>query len=121
MSHRSENPLNPSSSITDAIQTLVSLKDPQEQSNSFETQLRTFLNPSERTTHRALSLLGELIDALIEPFIASEFSISQQITSLVKFAHIACALFLKHEGASTSLSSMYGPDCYISSSTYKNS
>ena len=31
--------------------------------------------------------------------LAPEFSISQQITSLVKFAHIACALFLKHEGA----------------------
>lgn len=39
------------------------------------------------------------MNALIEPFIDPEFSISQQITSLVKFAHVACALFLKHEGA----------------------
>jgi len=56
-------------------------------------------NPSECTTHRALSLLGELVDALIQPFIDPSFSISQQITSLAKFAHIACALFLKHESA----------------------
>jgi hypothetical protein len=38
-----------------------------------------------------------MLEALVEPFINPEFSISQQITSLVKFAHIACALFLKHE------------------------
>jgi hypothetical protein len=37
------------------------------------------------------------VNALIEPFIDPEFLISQQITSLVKFAHVACALFLKHE------------------------
>jgi hypothetical protein len=39
------------------------------------------------------------VDAPIQPFIDPAFSISQQITSLAKFALIACALFLKHESA----------------------
>ncbi|KIJ93964.1 hypothetical protein K443DRAFT_134901 [Laccaria amethystina LaAM-08-1] len=54
-------------------------------------------DPSERSTHRSLSLLGEMLEALVEPFINPKISISQRITSLVKFCHIACALFLKHE------------------------
>lgn len=44
-----------------------------------------------------LSLLSEVLEAVIEPFINPEFSISQQITSLMKISHIACALFLKHK------------------------
>jgi hypothetical protein len=35
---------------------------------------------------------------LIEPFITPTLSLSDQIVSLVKFAHIACALFVKHDG-----------------------
>lgn len=54
-------------------------------------------DPSEQKTHHALSLLGEMLDALIEPFIDPTFTISQQIMSLVKFTHLACALFLEHE------------------------
>jgi hypothetical protein len=38
-----------------------------------------------------------MLEALVEPFINPKISISQRITSLVKFCHIACALFLKHE------------------------
>lgn len=38
-----------------------------------------------------------MLDALIEPFINPQFFLSQQITSLVKFAHIACAQFIKHD------------------------
>jgi hypothetical protein len=100
--------LNPSSSISDAIQAILSPKDPQDVPRAIKllkliAKLRNLdtskLNPSECTTHRALSLLGELVDALIQPFIEPSFSISQQITSLAKFAHIACALFLKHESA----------------------
>jgi len=37
------------------------------------------------------------MEALIEPFINPDFTISQQITSLVKFAHLLCALFIKHD------------------------
>ena len=38
-----------------------------------------------------------MLEALIEPFINPNLSISEQIISLMKFAHISCALFLKHE------------------------
>ncbi|KAF8240591.1 hypothetical protein L208DRAFT_1420331 [Tricholoma matsutake] len=51
----------------------------------------------QNSTHRVLSLLSEVLEAVIEPFINPEFSISQQITSLMKISHIACALFLKHK------------------------
>jgi hypothetical protein len=108
----SDNPiyslLNPNTSIVDAIHTLISPKDPQDVPRAIKllrliAKLRNLdtsdFNPSKHTTHRALSLLGELVNALIEPFIDPELSISQQITSLIKFAHVACALFLKHEGA----------------------
>jgi hypothetical protein len=56
------------------------------------------LSPSERNTHRAFCILGEIFDALIEPFITPTLSLSDQIVYLVKFAHIACALFVKHDG-----------------------
>ncbi|KAJ7121698.1 hypothetical protein C8R44DRAFT_877079 [Mycena epipterygia] len=52
---------------------------------------------SERKTHRALSLLSEMFEALLEPFINPMLSLSEQITSLIKFAHLVCALFLQHE------------------------
>ncbi|KAJ7794981.1 hypothetical protein B0H14DRAFT_2621444 [Mycena olivaceomarginata] len=55
-------------------------------------------SPSERNTHRAFCILGEMFDALIDPFITPTLSLSDQIVSLVKFAHIACALFVKHDG-----------------------
>ncbi|KAK7026943.1 hypothetical protein R3P38DRAFT_3524460 [Favolaschia claudopus] len=54
--------------------------------------------PSERNTHRAISILGEMFDALLQPFINPDLSLSSQIQSLVKFAHLACALFIKHDG-----------------------
>jgi hypothetical protein len=57
----------------------------------------TSFDPSESNTHRALSLLGEMLDALLEPFVNPDLTVSEQITNLVKFAHIACALFMKHE------------------------
>lgn len=53
-------------------------------------------NPSERVIHEALSLLGQGLEALIQPFINPSLSLSEQITSLVKCAHIFCALFRQH-------------------------
>ncbi|KAJ7858865.1 hypothetical protein B0H13DRAFT_1640313, partial [Mycena leptocephala] len=47
---------------------------------------------------RHLSLLGELFDAILTPFVDPTLSLSEQIVSLVKFAHLLCALFLKHDG-----------------------
>ncbi|KAJ7800850.1 hypothetical protein B0H13DRAFT_2390241 [Mycena leptocephala] len=54
--------------------------------------------PSEKNTHRALCLLGEMFDALVDPFINPTLSLSEQMVQLVKFAHMACALFVKHNG-----------------------
>ncbi|KAJ6543118.1 hypothetical protein B0H19DRAFT_958053, partial [Mycena capillaripes] len=54
--------------------------------------------PSENNTHRALNLLAEMFDALMEPFINPTLTLSEQLIRLVKFAHIACALFIKHDG-----------------------
>ncbi|KAJ7362407.1 hypothetical protein DFH08DRAFT_656693, partial [Mycena albidolilacea] len=53
---------------------------------------------SERNTHRAFCILGEMFDALLEPFINPALSLSDQIVSRLKFAHLACALFVKHDG-----------------------
>jgi len=98
--------LSPESFILQHIHTLLSPKDAQDVPRAIKllklsADVRnldpTDFDPSERSTHRSLSLLGEMLEALVEPFINPELSISQQITSLVKFCHIACALFLKHE------------------------
>ncbi|KAF5313760.1 hypothetical protein D9619_013711 [Psilocybe cf. subviscida] len=107
----SENPifslLNPGSAVHEKIQTLLSPKDAQDVPRAVKllkltSDLRKIdasdLNPSETSTHSALCLLGEMLDALIEPFTDPTCTLSQQIISLVKFAHIACALFMKHEG-----------------------
>lgn len=100
--------LNTDVSALERIHTLLSPKDAQDVPRAIKllnlmADLRNLdsseLDPSEQKTHSALSLLGELLEALVEPFINPELSISQQITSLVKFAHILCALFLKHETA----------------------
>jgi hypothetical protein len=98
--------LNPESSMIQRINALLSPKDMQDVPRaikllSLTADLRNLdtssFDPSESNTHRALSLLGEMLDALIEPFINPDFTISEQITSLVKFSHLLCALFLKHE------------------------
>jgi hypothetical protein len=98
--------LNPESSMIQRINALLSPKDMQDVPRaikllSLTADLRYLdtsdFDPSEANTHRALSLLGEMLDALVEPFTNPDFSISQQVVSLIKFSHIACALFLKHE------------------------
>lgn len=100
--------LNTDVSTLERIHTLLSPKDAQDVPRAIKllnltADLRNLdsssFNPSEQKTHAALSLLGELLEALVEPFTNPELSISQQITSLIKFAHILFALFLKHESA----------------------
>ncbi|KAK7034272.1 hypothetical protein R3P38DRAFT_2772359 [Favolaschia claudopus] len=39
-----------------------------------------------------------MFDSLVDPFINPTLSLSEQMIALVKFAHISCALFLKHDG-----------------------
>jgi hypothetical protein len=60
----------------------------------------TTFNPSERITHHALSLLGKILEHLLDPFIYPDKSLSEQIICLAVFAHILCALFRQHEIAS---------------------
>ncbi|KAF8867766.1 hypothetical protein CPB84DRAFT_1698363, partial [Gymnopilus junonius] len=97
---------DPSASMIQRINALLSPKDMQDVPRaikllSLTADLRNLdpsdFDPSESNTHRAISLLGEMLEALVQPFVNPDFTISQQITSLVKFAHVSCALFLKHE------------------------
>lgn len=76
-------------------------------------------NPSERIMHNALCLLGDALEALVEPFINPTLSLSQQITHLVKFAHIACALFIKH-GTSFLSNQLYGDlQCLVKNAIFQ--
>jgi hypothetical protein len=97
---------DPSAAMIQRINALLSPKDMQDVPRAIKllslvADLRNLdtsdFNPSERNTHCALSLLGETLEALVEPFTNPDLTISQQITSLVIFSHLICALFLKHE------------------------
>ncbi|KAI4519147.1 hypothetical protein K525DRAFT_206789, partial [Schizophyllum commune Loenen D] len=54
---------------------------------------RETLTPSECVVHDSLSLLGEAFHSLLEPYINRTLSLSQQVTHLVKAAHLFCALY----------------------------
>lgn len=53
-------------------------------------------DPSEAAEFEALCLLGEACDALLQPFIDPDLSLSQQIESLTKFSHLICALYVQN-------------------------
>ncbi|KAJ7741552.1 hypothetical protein DFH07DRAFT_778032 [Mycena maculata] len=53
-------------------------------------------DPSEAAEFEALCLLGELFDAMLQPFINMELSLSEQIQSLIKFSHLLCALYIQN-------------------------
>ncbi|KAF8177151.1 hypothetical protein K438DRAFT_2042191, partial [Mycena galopus ATCC 62051] len=75
--------------------------------------------PAEANTYRALCILGEMFDALLDPFINPTLSLSEQIIQLVKFAHLACALFLKH-GSDFMPNQLYGHlQCMVKSAIFK--
>ncbi|KAJ7703986.1 hypothetical protein B0H17DRAFT_1228185 [Mycena rosella] len=93
----------------ESIHALLNPKDPQDVPRAIKllclvAELRmavdsTDFTPSELKTYRALCLLGEIFDAMLEPFINPALSLSEQLISLVKFAHLICAMFIKHESA----------------------
>ncbi|KAJ2932281.1 hypothetical protein H1R20_g4818, partial [Candolleomyces eurysporus] len=100
--------LNPLSSSSQEISALLDPKDPQDVPRAIKLLTliptlrkldRVDMNPSELQTHSTLSLLGEMLEALVKPFIEPAQSLSQQITSLAKFAFILCALFIQHGSA----------------------
>ncbi|KAJ7620823.1 hypothetical protein DFH06DRAFT_942933, partial [Mycena polygramma] len=53
-------------------------------------------DPSEAAEFEALCLLGEALDALLQPFINTELSLSEQIESLIKFGHLLCGLYTQN-------------------------
>jgi hypothetical protein len=93
--------------VDEQIHTLLSPKDSQNVPRAIKlikltSDIRSLdpedFDPSELKTYRALSLLGEMLAALLDPFIDSTFTLRQQIVSLIVAAHIACALYIQHEG-----------------------
>ncbi|RXW14911.1 hypothetical protein EST38_g10936 [Candolleomyces aberdarensis] len=98
--------LNPKATTTQNLDSLLNPKDPQDVPRAIKllvmvSELRNLstarFDPTELETHRALSLLGEMLNALVEPFINPSFTITQQIKSLVRYSFLSCALYIKHE------------------------
>ncbi|KAJ7049330.1 hypothetical protein C8F01DRAFT_1352687, partial [Mycena amicta] len=54
------------------------------------------LDATEQSEYEALCLFGELLDALLQPFINTTLSLSHQTTYLVKFSFLLSAIYLKH-------------------------
>ncbi|KAJ6618014.1 hypothetical protein B0H10DRAFT_2218174 [Mycena sp. CBHHK59/15] len=91
----------------ESIHALLNPKDPQDVPRTIKllclvVEIRmvvdsTEFTPGELKTYRASCLLGKIFDAMVEPFINPTFSLSDQLIHLVKFAHLICAMFIKHE------------------------
>lgn len=64
-------------------------------------------DPSEMAEFEAICLLGELLDAWLQPFINVSLPLSEQIKSLVKFSHLLCALYMQN-GTSFLPNQLYG-------------
>lgn len=88
-----------------SIENLLHPTDPQNVSRAVKlllciVEIRTIdkssFDPSEEAEFEALCLLGEMFEFLLQPFINPRLSLSEQITSLVTFAHISCGLFLQN-------------------------
>lgn len=54
------------------------------------------MSPSERVKMRSLRLLSQLWDSVLQAFINPDLSLSEQLTSLSAFAHLAYALYTMH-------------------------
>ncbi|KAJ7861119.1 hypothetical protein B0H14DRAFT_3619975 [Mycena olivaceomarginata] len=112
----------------ESIHALLNPKDPQHVPSTVKlltlmADLRSLdssdFTPAEANTYRALCILGEMFDALLDPFINPNLSLSEQIIQLVKFAHLSCALFLKH-GSDFMPNQLYGHlQCMVKSAIFK--
>lgn len=58
-----------------------------------------FTDPADRIAFKALLILSELWDAFLEAFLSEEDSLSEQLASLSKFAHLTYALYIYHNSA----------------------
>ncbi|KAJ7925444.1 hypothetical protein B0H13DRAFT_1600490, partial [Mycena leptocephala] len=112
----------------ESIHALLNPKDPQHVPSTVKlltlmADLRSLdssdFTPAEANTYRALCILGEMFDALLDPFINPTLSLSAQVIQLVKFAHLLCALFLKH-GSDFMPNQLYGHlQCMVKSAIFK--
>ncbi|KAJ7059465.1 hypothetical protein C8F01DRAFT_1231949 [Mycena amicta] len=57
---------------------------------------KSSLDATEEAEYEALGLFGALLDALLQPFINTTLSLSQQTVYLVKFSFLLCSIYLKH-------------------------
>lgn len=57
------------------------------------------LLPSEEADLHQFHFLGEVISSFLSPFIDVTLSLEQQIISLVKYAHLICACWIRHGSA----------------------
>ncbi|KAJ7432297.1 hypothetical protein B0H11DRAFT_1760724 [Mycena galericulata] len=65
------------------------------------------LSPTDRSTRRAFALAGEMWSSFLDAFLAPEFSLSQRLESLSKFAHMAFVFYRLH-GSSFLSNQLYG-------------
>ena len=54
------------------------------------------LLPSEQADLRRFHFLGEVLSSFLLPFVDLSMSLDQQIISLVKYAHLICACWIRH-------------------------
>ncbi|KAI0686302.1 hypothetical protein C8T65DRAFT_591308, partial [Cerioporus squamosus] len=64
-------------------------------------------DPGELQEVRLISIVGELFTSFMDTFISPDWSLTQQLTSLSKFAHAAFALF-HQEGVNFMPNQLYG-------------
>ncbi|KAF6752932.1 hypothetical protein DFP72DRAFT_814901 [Ephemerocybe angulata] len=58
------------------------------------------LSPAQQHRRNTLIFLGKFFELFLKPFITVDMSLSDQVESLVAFAHVATALYLEHQTAS---------------------
>ncbi|KAJ7731443.1 hypothetical protein DFH07DRAFT_755650, partial [Mycena maculata] len=67
----------------------------------------TNFDPSEQAELASLKVLGKMLDALVQPFIDRHMSLSKQASSLIKFLHLLCGLYLTN-GTAFMNNQLYG-------------
>jgi hypothetical protein len=99
----------------DSVRKLLNPADPQDVPRSIElirtvSNLRSLdtstFNPSQMKTITALQLIGNLVHAMIEPFINPNLSLTEQMEYLAEYSHIALILY-RRNGRSFMSSQLY--------------
>lgn len=64
--------------------------------NQLKTLNTSRYTPSQMNEHRSLVAVGEIFSSFMDPFITVTMSLSDQLTSLSKYAHAAFVVYSKH-------------------------